>query len=142
MAEIIQAGAITIKFLLTKADTDRALTMFEAIVPPGAGVGVPHHHSGWEETVYGIDGVTTLTVAGKRIEVRAGDAIIIPRGVVHSLKNGTDRPARSLCVITPGVLGPEFFREIAAIAVPGAPPDPKKMAEVMARHGLMPVPNG
>lgn len=142
MAEIIQAGAITIKFLLTKADTDGALTMFEAIVPPGAGVGVPHHHSGWEETVYGIDGVTTLTVAGKRIEVRAGDAIIIPRGVVHSLKNGTDRPARSLCVITPGVLGPEFFREIAAIAVPGAPPDPKKMAEVMARHGLMPVPNG
>jgi quercetin dioxygenase-like cupin family protein len=142
MAEIIQAGAITIKFLLTKDDTSGALTMFEAIIPPGAGVGVPHYHSGWEETVYGIDGITTLTVAGKRIDVSAGDAIVIPRGVVHALKNENDRPARSLCVITPGVLGPEFFREIAALAVPGTPPNPKKMAEVMARHGLVPVPAG
>jgi hypothetical protein len=59
---------------------------------------------------------------------------------VHALKNNTDRPARSLAVVTPGVLGPEFFREIAAIAIPGAPPDPRKMAEVMARHGLVPAP--
>jgi quercetin dioxygenase-like cupin family protein len=142
MAEIIQAGAITIKFLLTKDDTGGALTMFEAIVPPGAGVGVPHYHSGWEETIYGIDGTTTMTVAGKRVEVKPGDALVIPRGAVHALKNETDLPARSLAVITPGVLGPEFFREIAAVAKPGAPPDPKKMAEVMARHGLVPVPNG
>jgi quercetin dioxygenase-like cupin family protein len=142
MAEIIQAGAITIKFLLTKNDTGGALTMFEATVPPGAGVGVPHYHSGWEETIYGIDGVTTLIVNGKRIDVGTGDALVIPRGAVHALKNETGRTARSLGVVTPGVLGPEFFREIAAIAVPGAPPDPKKMAKVMARHGLVPVPNG
>jgi quercetin dioxygenase-like cupin family protein len=103
---------------------------------------VPHYHSGWEETVYGIDGVTTLMVGGEPVDLSAGDALIIPRGVVHSLKNGTGRPARSLAVVTPGVLGPEYFREIAAIAIPGAPPDPKKMAEVMARHGLVPVPNG
>jgi quercetin dioxygenase-like cupin family protein len=83
-----------------------------------------------------------MTVAGKRIDVKAGEALVIPRGVVHALKNETDRPARSLAVITPGMLGPEFFREIAAVAKPGAPPDPKKMAEVMARHGLVPVPNG
>jgi quercetin dioxygenase-like cupin family protein len=142
MAEIIRAGAITIKFLLTKDDTGGALTMFEATVPPGAGVGVPHYHSGWEETVYGIDGTTTLTVGGKRVEVKVGDALVIPRGVVHSLKNETDTPARSLGVVTPGVLGPEFFREIAAIAAPGAPPDQEKMADVMARHGLVPVPGG
>jgi quercetin dioxygenase-like cupin family protein len=142
MAEIIQAGAITITFLLTKDDTGGALTMFEATIPPGAGVGVPHYHSGWEETVYGIEGMTTLMVGGERVDLRAGDALLIPRGVVHALKNGTGRPARSLAVVTPGVLGPEFFREIAAIAIPGAPPDPKKMAEVMARHGLVPVPNG
>src|SRR5690348_7207920 len=142
MAGIIQAGAITIKFLLTKDDTNGALTMFEATFPPGAGVGVPHYHSGWEETIYGIDGTTTLIVAGKRIDVRAGDVFVIPRGAVHALKNETDRPARSLAVITPGWLGPGCFREIAVLAKPGAPPDPKKMAEVMARHGLVPMPNG
>jgi hypothetical protein len=46
--------------------------------------------------------------------------------VVHALKNETDQPARSLAVITPGVLGPEFLRDIATIAKPGTPPDPKK----------------
>jgi quercetin dioxygenase-like cupin family protein len=110
MAEIIQAGAITITFLLTKDHTGGALTMFEATVPPGAGVGVPHYHSGWEETIYGIDGVTTLMVAGKRIDVGPGEVFVTQRGVVHALKNENGQPARSLCVITPGVLGPEFFR--------------------------------
>jgi quercetin dioxygenase-like cupin family protein len=140
MPEVIQAGAITINFLLTRDDTDGAFTMFEAIVPPQAGVGVPHHHSGWEETVYGIEGVTTLTVGDNRVDLKAGDAFVIPRGVVHALKNETDRPAKSLAIVTPGVLGPEFFREIAMIAVPGTPPDLGKMAEVMTRHGLVPVP--
>jgi quercetin dioxygenase-like cupin family protein len=116
--------------------------MFEATIPPGAGVGVPNYHCGWEETVYGIEGMTTLMVGGERVDLSAGDALVIPRGVVHALKNETDRPARSLAVVTPGVLGPEFFREIATIAIPGAPPNPQKMAEVMARHGLVPVPNG
>jgi hypothetical protein len=45
-----------------------------------------------------------------------------------------------LAVLTPGILGPEFFREIGAIVGSSAPPDPAKMAACMNRHGLIPAP--
>lgn len=49
---------------------------------------------------------------------------------------------KTLAVVTPGILGPDYFREIAAVvaAAAGAPPNPGAIAEVMRRHGLTPVP--
>ena len=52
------------------------------------------------------------------------------------------RRARALAIVTPGILGPGYFREVAAIldsAVAG-PPDFAAIAAVMARHGLTPAP--
>jgi hypothetical protein len=37
------------------------------------------------------------------------------------------------------VLGPGYFREIAALVAGGAP-DPAKMKEIMLRYGLVPAP--
>lgn len=47
----------------------------------------------------------------------------------------------ALCVITPAAIGPEYFREAAAVinAAAGGPPDQVKMAEIMRRHGLTPA---
>jgi quercetin dioxygenase-like cupin family protein len=142
MAETIQVGAMTLKFLQSKHDTNGTLDMFEATVPPNARMPVPHYHRDWEETVYGLEGMVTLTVAGKRIELKPGDTVFIPRGVVHGFVNETQAMAKMLAVLTPGVLGPEFFREVGALAKPGVPPDPAKVAEVMKRHGLVPAPQG
>jgi hypothetical protein len=45
-------------------------------------------------------------------------------------------------VITPAAIGPQYFREAGAVinAAAGGPPDRAKMAEIMRRHGLTPVP--
>jgi hypothetical protein len=50
--------------------------------------------------------------------------------------------ARALAIVTPGILGPDFFREVAAIldAAVGGPPDLAAIAAVMRRHGLSPAP--
>jgi hypothetical protein len=47
-----------------------------------------------------------------------------------------------LGIISPGILGPEYFREMVAVveAATGGPPDPVALAEVMRRHGLTPAP--
>jgi hypothetical protein len=47
-----------------------------------------------------------------------------------------------LAIVSPGILGPEYFREMAAVieASTGGPPDPAAIAEVMRRHGLTPAP--
>jgi hypothetical protein len=47
-----------------------------------------------------------------------------------------------LAVVTPGVLSPDYFRELAALAAAaaGGPPSMTAIAEVMRRHGLTPAP--
>jgi hypothetical protein len=49
---------------------------------------------------------------------------------------------RELAIVSPGILGPECFREIAAVieASTGSPPDHAAIGEVMRRHGLTPAP--
>ena len=46
--------------------------------------------------------------------------------------------AKALAIVTPGILGPDYFREVAAIldAAAGGPPDDAALGEVMRRHGL------
>ena len=70
-----------------------------------------------------------------------GQMLTIPRGAVHRFENNTDKAAKALCVITPAVLGPDYFREMAAaaLAAQGGPPDRAKMVEIMLRHGLTPA---
>ncbi|MDQ0396121.1 cupin domain-containing protein [Labrys monachus] len=142
MTEDIRIGAIELRFLRSKHETGGALDMFEMTVQPEGRMPVPHYHRDWEETVYGLSGVLTMTVDGRPIEVGAGDTVFIPRGVVHGFDNRGTVPARCLCVLTPGVLGPEYFREIREALAGGGPPDPAKMAAIMQRHGLVPVPPG
>jgi hypothetical protein len=64
----------------------------------------------------------------------------IKRGVVHGFRNDTQEPATCLCVLSPGVLGPSYFREMAALVASG-PPDLAKMKETMLRYGLVPAPS-
>ena len=138
--EIIQVGQVGIRFLLEGADTNGSLAMFEFTVPAGAKVPVPHSHKHYDETIYGVEGVLTFTVEGKPVEISPGDTCFVPRGAVHGFNNVTQKPAKGLAVVTPALLGPEFFKEAAAIVNAGGPPDVEKLKAVLAKHGLVPAP--
>jgi hypothetical protein len=45
-------------------------------------------------------------------------------------------------VISPGLLGSGYFRDIANVLAGDGPSDVKKIGEVMLRHGLTPAPSG
>jgi quercetin dioxygenase-like cupin family protein len=139
-SEPIQVGAIGINFLLQSADTNGAVAMFEFTVPVGAGMPLPHKHERYDETIYGVEGVVTFVVEGKTVEVGPGESFFIPRGAVHAFNNLKQTNAKALAVITPALLGPDFFKEMAAIINAGGPPDRQKLHAVMAKHGLTPVP--
>ena len=139
MPETIRIGALELRFLRSKHDTGGSLDMFEMTVPPSARMPVPHYHRDWDETVYGLRGVLTFTIDGKAVDLGPGDHVFIPRGVVHGFDNRSGEPATCLSVLTPGVLGPEYFRELAAL-VSGGPPGPAAMRSVMEKHGLVPAP--
>lgn len=75
-----------------------------------------------------------------RLDIAAGDTCFIPRGAVHGFNNLKPASARALAVVTPALIGPEYFREMAAIVNAGGPPDLEKIEAVMTRHGLVPAP--
>ena len=137
--ETIKVGQVIIDFLLEAADTNGSAAMFEFTVPAGAKVPVPHYHESYDETIYGLVGVVTFTVEDKPIDIAPGETCFIPRGAVHGFDNLKQEDAKALAVITPALLGPIFFKEVAAIVNAGGPPDIEKLKMVMAKHGLIPV---
>ena len=138
--EIIRVGQIEIRFLLESKGSNGQLAMLEFTVPAGAKVPAPHSHTHYDETIYGLEGAMTFTVNGQPVDIAAGDTCFIPRGVVHGFNNQKPANARALAVVTPALIGPEFFREMAAIVNAGGPPDLEKIKAVMTRHGLVPAP--
>ena len=140
--ETIQVGAMEITFLVDAVDSNGSVSVFECFVPADSRMPAPHSHDAFEETIYGLEGVTSWTVDGRAIEIDVGDALCVPRGAVHGFQNTGARDAKFLAVASPGLIRPDFFREIHEVlaASGGAPPDPAKVGEVMRRHGLTPAP--
>ena len=136
--EEIRVGELAIRFLTEGEQSAGSVAVFEFDVPAVAKVAAAHSHNGYEETIYGLEGVLTWTIEGVATEVGPGEALCIRRGAVHQFDNTGDTDARQLAIVTPGILGPDYFREVAAIldAAAGGPPDFAALGEVMRRHGL------
>lgn len=113
--EIIQLGQIEIRFLLDGDDTGGRLCMFEFLVPPGARVPAPHYHERVDEAVYGLEGVLTFTVDGQKSELAPGERCFVPRGAVHHFVNSGAETTRTLSVLSPALIGPAYFRDMAAL---------------------------
>jgi quercetin dioxygenase-like cupin family protein len=139
--EEIRIGQLTIRFHIDGSASGSSLTLFEFEVGPGAKVPAAHSHNAYDETVYGLEGTLTMTLNGEPHEITPGASLFIPRGAVHRFDNLHTLPSRTLAVITPGILGPAYFREVAAVmkASAGGPPDMAAIAQVMLRHGLTPA---
>src|SRR5262249_37472047 len=137
--EIIQVGQVGIRFLLEAANTNGSVAMFEFSVPVGAKVPLPHYHKLYDETIYGVEGVITFTVEGKSVDIGPGDSCFIRRGEVHGFNNLKQTSVKALAIITPALLGREFFKEAATIVNAGGPPDLEKLKIVLAKHGLVAV---
>lgn len=139
--EEIMVGEMTIRFVLEGPATSGTVACFEFDVPAGARLPGAHSHDGYDETIFGLEGVLTWTVDGAPTEVGQGEALFIARGVPHAFANTGDVDAKALAIATPGSIGPEYFREVGEIlaAAAGGPPDLAKLGAVMRKHGLTPV---
>ena len=138
-------GALSVRFLVEAADSSGSVSVFERHVPANSRMQVPHSHDAFEETIYGLyglQGVTTWVVNGRTRGVRPGEAFCVPRGAIHGFDNRGTEDAKFLAVASPGLMSPDYFREIHDVLAlsPGGPPDHAKIAEIMRRHGLTAAP--
>jgi quercetin dioxygenase-like cupin family protein len=95
-------------YLVTGAESGGSY--FTLIVDIGPEQGPPPHiHRLEEEQFYVLDGQLTYSVDDQIFQVSTGDFIHIPRGTVHSFRNGP-KPSRLLATFAPaGIEG--FFME-------------------------------
>jgi quercetin dioxygenase-like cupin family protein len=140
--DTIRIGALGVRFLVVPADSNESASVFECHVPVNSRMPAPHSHDGFEETIYGLDGVTTWTIDEETVDVGPGEAVCVRRGQIHGFQNRGDIDAAFLAIATPGVFGPDYFREVGDVlaASAGGPPDHAAIAQVMHRHGLTPAP--
>ena len=141
VSEEIKVGDLAIRFLVEGDKSARSVAVFEFDVPVGAKVAAAHSHDGYEETLYGLAGVLTWTVEGTSTDVGPGEVLCIPRYAVHHFVNAGEVDAKALAIVTPGILGPGYFREVAVLldAAAGGPPDLAAIGAAMRRHGLTPA---
>ena len=139
--EEIRVGEMVIRFLVEGEQPGGSVAVFEFDVPAGSKVAAAHSHDGYEETIYGLEGVLTWTIEGTPIDVGRGAARDQERVAVHHFVNTGEVDAKALAIVTPGILRPDFFREVGAIldAAAGGPPDVAAIGAVMKRHGLTPA---
>ena len=141
-SETITVGALSVRFLVEAADSERERVRYSSAMSPRTRMPAPHSHDGFEETIYGLEGVTRWTIGGETVEVGPGEAVCVPRGRIHGFENHGSVDAKFLAVATPAVFGPAYFREIGEVlaVAAGGPPDMAALGEVMRRHGLTPAP--
>jgi quercetin dioxygenase-like cupin family protein len=137
----ITIGGIIVDFVLEAAESNGVATVFECIVAADAQVPPPHSHDGFDETVYGLDGVFAFVIDGETHYVGPGESLCIERGRVHEFSNKGPADGKFLSVATPGLFGPEYFLDFREVlyAARGGPPDPAALSAVMLRHGLTPA---
>src|SRR3954467_9807220 len=101
--EMIQVGALSVRFLVEAGDSNGSASVFECFVPANSKMPLPHSHDAFEETIYGLEGTATWAVGGSTRDIPPGGAICILRGAVHGFDNkGTD-DAKFLAISPPGL---------------------------------------
>ena len=77
-------GSIVSKTLLDKKAGTLTLFAFDA------GQGLSEHTSPYDATLYVLEGTAKLMIGGKEVLARAGEMVIMPANVPHSV-NATER---------------------------------------------------
>ena len=128
---------------VTAEQTDGALSVSEAWVQPGAEPPL-HVHSREDETFYVLEGEAVFQRGPDRVTLRAGESILLPRGVQHGFAV-VGALTRLLTVYTPGGLeeafraGSERLSERKLPPLPEGPPPAEAVdaiVQAFAAHGV------
>jgi len=104
----------TIRELLAHRNSAiRKQSLAEARLAAGAAT-TPHHHAVTEEIYYILSGTADMTLGTETRPVGPGDAIAIPPGVRHTIRNTGSVELVFLCTCAPGYEHADTFLESPA----------------------------
>lgn len=126
-------GAIKLRVLLSGADTEGSLAVFEDIVEPGVGPG-RHVHHGQDETFLFMEGSFDVEIDGTLHHMKPGDVGFVPRDTVHAFKNVGDVPGRLRYIFSPALEVEAMFNSFFDAQLAGTL-SPEEMTSIAAAHG-------
>ena len=133
-ASVLHAFGDEVTILLGSKETGGAFTMFTDVTPPNGGP-PPHWHDNEDEWFFVLEGTVSFFVNGEWTDAHPGDAVLAPRGQVHTFKNNTSQPTKLLIHTSPGGFE-KFFSEAAEeFAKPGGP-DMQRAVQIAEAHGI------
>ncbi|MGW1199320.1 cupin domain-containing protein [Streptomyces sp. NPDC002536] len=130
----LRMGSMPLVFKVSADWTDGAYEMHEQPIAPRVLV-APHIHTHEDQVSYVTEGELGFLVGDEEFVAPAGSCIFRPRGVVHSLWNPTDAPARMLELSSPGAAIERYFGEFGEMSERGATESGAVQA-LGARYGI------
>ena len=91
----------------------------ELLAVPAGAVAGPHSHPVQEERFEVVDGVLGYRLGDRRGELRAGEAVTVPAGVVHDWWNAGEDDLRARVTVTPPGLFAAMIGAVWGLAVLG-----------------------
>lgn len=113
--ERLELGPSHVVVLVGGSTTKDALTLVEEHLPPGPGSPPTHIHRAIDHTFYVTSGSVRFTAGTESVQVEAGGAVFVPRGVPHTFENASrSRDAVFVEFDAPGGFD-AYFRELSRL---------------------------
>jgi quercetin dioxygenase-like cupin family protein len=127
---------VTHIYKATGAETAGSFSLWEAVVPPGAGA-PPHTHAREDEAFYVISGELVIEFEGEPAPHRlaSGGFFFGARGRRHAIRNIGDKPARVLILCAPSCGLDQMFAELDAATAAGMP-EMGRLVAIAAKYGV------
>ena len=127
---------VTHIYKATGAETGGSFSLWEAVVPPGAGA-PPHTHAHEDEAFYVLSGELTIEFENEPAPrcVASGGFFFGARGRRHAIRNVGNEPARVLVLSAPSCGLDQMFAELDAATAAGLP-EMAKLATITAKYGV------
>ena len=108
-----------ITFRKTAAQTDGQLLEMEACYAPEGAYPPEHYHPRQDEHFEVLQGQLSVRLNGREYTFRAGQTIEIPRGTVHSMRNGGATEAVVIWQVRPALKTQTFYETLFGLAADG-----------------------
>jgi quercetin dioxygenase-like cupin family protein len=109
----------TITFTKTARDTQGEVFQMSYKMSPHAAIADVHCHPNQEMTIKVVSGTLTCTLNSVDKEIRAGETVKIPAGVLHFQRNDTDDEVYAIEEYRPALQMQEFFEVLIGWANDG-----------------------
>jgi quercetin dioxygenase-like cupin family protein len=116
-------------------DIGKTYAAIEVHTPPDLGPEL-HIHFDQNELFYILKGSIGLQCGSDRMILKAGDSFMAPANIPHAYVTLGTEPAHMLNIFDPSGGTESFFSEYAPLVSVEGEPDPDKLAQAYARHGM------